>query len=264
MTAAAAFIVRDFRIAWSYRFGFFFQYTSVLLALVSNRFLADVVGSSVAIEPYGGDYFAFALIGTSLPALMLPALTTFRGAVREAQVMGTFEAMLMTRPQPRTIIASAATYPLIQSLAQPVLLAPTMGIALGAGFRLENAPLVLAVVALALMASAGFGLLSAAFTIAFRQNEPFTLTMFSLSTLLAGTIYPVSVLPDWLEPVTLFLPLTHALELARGVFIEGANVENMGAHFAALAAFSALLPLGLWAVGRAIERAKRTGTLAQY
>lgn len=72
------------------------------------------------------------------------------------------------------------------------------------------------------------------------------------------------MLPGWLELLSPLLPMTHALELARGLFLEGADVDHVGLHFAALAAFSLLLPLGLWTLSRSLTWARATGSLAHY
>ncbi len=71
---------------------------------------------------------------------------------------------------------------------------------------------------------------------------------------LCGVFYPVSVLPDWLEPVAWFLPATHVFEGMRAVVQEHrldaglliqAFVLNIPYAFAGIAAF-----LGSYAVAR--------------
>ena len=56
-TTATAFFVRDFRVAWSYRFSFLFQNASLLCSLVSVRFVSDLLNdaSPSALADYGGE-----------------------------------------------------------------------------------------------------------------------------------------------------------------------------------------------------------------
>ncbi len=264
ISAAAAFLERDFRVAWSYRMSFLFQYVSMPFALVTTRFVAELVAPQDALEQYGGDYFAFALLGVALQALMYPVLTVFRGAVREAQVMGTFEAILMTRTGAGTAVLASGLYQSAQAAVQPLLVIPLLGYLMGAPLAWSSSPLAFGVIVLALFGFAGFGLCSAAFTIAFKQSEPFTLGLFTVTTMLSGVVFPVALLPGWLQPVSQALPLTHAAEALRGVFIQGAHVAALGWHVAALSSFALMFPVGLFAIGRATESARDRGTLGQY
>ena len=264
MSAALAYMERDFRVAWTYRSSFFIQYLLMPFNLIGTRFLADLVGPREALAQYGGDYFAFALIGTALQIAMYPCLTVFRGAVREAQVLGTLEAILMTRTRPASSVAYSGLYQLLQLSVQPIVIIPIVGVVLGAHFAWSGAPAALAVLLLALVGFAGMGLCSAAFTIAFKQNEPFTVGLVSVSTLLSGVIFPIELLPEPLRWVSLVLPLTHAAEAIRGTFIANAAVTHLELHIAVTAAFAAFLPLGLFAVSRAFGYARDRGSLGQY
>jgi ABC-2 type transport system permease protein len=264
VSAAAAYLRRDFRVAWSYRTNFVLGYLGLPFGLIGTRFLADLVGPREALVPYGGDYFSFALLGTALQALMYPCLGIFRGAVREAQVLGTFEAILMTRTSPSTAVLASGLYQLIHASLQPLVIIPLVGFALGAQLAWVNALPAIAVLGLALLGFAGIGLCSAAFVIAFKQSEPFTVALLAASGLLSGVLYPVELLPDGLRLASQALPMTHALHVLRGVFIEGASVGNFGWHLAATAGCALLFPVGLLAVSRSVELARRRGTLGQY
>jgi ABC-2 type transport system permease protein len=262
----AAFARRDFRIAWSYRFSFVLQAGTLVFALASAKFMSELLaeGGIASLDAYGGDYFSFVLVGLALNLLALPAVRSFSDAVRGAQVTGTLEAMLSTRSSPLAIIVSSVTYPLLRVLVELVLIVALAAVVLDARVELQHIGLTLAVLVLTVASFAGVGLMSCAFTVAFKQREPLTGAFLTGSLLLSGVIYPTSVLPSWLEVLSPLLPMTHALELTRGLFLEGAEVSNLEWHFAALAAFSALLPLGVWLLGRSIRWARRAGSLAYY
>ncbi|MFN8639074.1 MAG: ABC transporter permease [Dehalococcoidia bacterium] len=264
MSTVVAYLERDLRVAWSYRSSFFLQYLGMPFALVGTRFVADLVGPREALAQYGGDYFAFALIGAALQTVLYPALTVFRGAVREAQTLGTFEAILMTRARAEVTVLASGLYALLQVAVQPLVVIPLIGFALGARFQWSHALPAVGVLALTVMAFAGLGLCSAAFTIAFKQTEPFTMAVISSTTLLSGVVFPIDLLPAPLRAASQLLPLTHAAEALRGTFIEGAHVTGFGWHLGALGVFALVLPVGLFAVSRALEWTRRNGTLAQY
>ncbi len=266
MRVVWAIAARDFRIAWSYRFSFIFQNASILFSLLSLKFVANLfrAGSPEALDRYGGDYFAFALLGLGLSLVSFPAVRVFAGAVRTLQVTGTFEAMLTTRANPVVIILSSGIYAIVTACFQLALVIAVGSVALGAGFRAANLGLALAVLAMVVVALCGIGLMSAAFAVAFKQNEPFSGAFITASLMVSGILYPTDVLPSWLERLAPLLPMTHAIELTRGLLLDDARTGSLGAHFAALAAFCLLLPIGVVTLTRAITWAKRTGSLAHY
>lgn len=265
MSAVLAFLVRDLRVAWSYRLSFIFGLGSLVFSVVSLKFVAQLVndGAPADLAPYGGDYFTFAIIGAAINLAAFPALRTFASSVRDAQVNGTFEAMLATRTRGTSIVVASAAYQLALLLIELVLLFVVATVALGAELRPANLGPGLGALVLTIVAFAGMGLLSCAFTILFRQQEPLSGAMLAGSFLLSGILYPTSVLPSWLEPFSLLLPMTHAVELTRGLLVEGADTAVAG-HALALGAFALSLPLGLWAVAAALRSARRSGSLAHY
>ena len=266
MSPAMAFLWRDFRIAWSYRASFLFQAGSLVFSLVSLRFVADLFGqaSPHGLAEYGGDYFSFVSLGMGLSLLAYPVTKSFAQGVRAAQVTGTFEAMLTTRTSPVAVVFYSGLYPILVACVELAAMWGIAAFALGAEFHIADLPLVLLVLALTLAILVGIGLCSAAFAIAFKQNEPLTNAFLAGSILLSGIMYPTSVLPGWLERIAFLLPLTHAVELTRALFIEGASTSSVGVHFAALAGFAVLLPVGFLVLQHSITWARRSGSLSQY
>lgn len=266
MTSARAFFLRDFRIAWSYRFSFIFQNATLLFSILTLRFVSDVLADAdlPALDAYGGDYFSFVLLGAGISLLAYPVTKSFAAGVRGAQVTGTFEAMLMTRTSGVGVVVCSALYALTAASLQMLLMWLIGGILFGADFRVTQVPIVLLVVAMTMAVLAGIGLLAAAFVIAFKQSEPFTSAFVAASMLISGIMYPTSVLPSWLERLSPLLPLTHSADLLRLTFLQGADGSQVAMHFAALGLFCLLLPVGVISLNMSLNFARRTGTLSQY
>ncbi|MCC6381081.1 MAG: ABC transporter permease [Dehalococcoidia bacterium] len=266
MKTFRAFLVRDFRVAWSYRMSFLTQNVGLLLSLVSLKFVGRLMDGSASpdLAPYGGDYFAFALVGMAVSFLSYPAVKSFASAVRAAQVTGTFEAMLTTRASAGTIVFSGGAYEIVQAAVQLVLAIVFGLVVFGAGVSADHLAMVAVVLVLTLASLAGLGLLAAAFVVAFKQPEPFSGALLAVSLMLSGGLYPPSVLPDWIRVFSDLLPLTHSLELTRQLLLEDAARTSLGVHFLALALFSLTIPAGLAALRLALAHARRTGSLAQY
>jgi ABC-2 type transport system permease protein len=90
------------------------------------------------------------------------------------------------------------------------------------------------------MASLGLGLTIS--TIARTQFQAMQLTFFVFlpSILLSGFMFPFDGMPDVARWIGLGLPLTHFVELIRGIVLRGAALQELATHLYALAGFFAL------------------------
>ncbi|MEN8141910.1 MAG: ABC transporter permease [Thermodesulfobacteriota bacterium] len=264
---ACAFLRRDLLIALSYRLQFFIEsvgifFTSTTLFLAAR--LIDGQGQGY-LAPYGGDFFSFVIIGVALTDYLMITTNAFASEIRKSQVVGTLEALLVSPTSINTILSLSLLYTMLTTSLR-VFAYLGLGI-LFFDMKLELSglgPLLIAFSA-TLLPFIGIGLLSAAFIIAFKQGSPIAWLMGVSNTLLAGVLYPVSVLPEWLRPVSALLPLTHGLEAIRQVMLNGAGLTDIGHQLTTLTIFALLfLVSGLWAIKKSLEIARRDGSLLHY
>src|SRR6266705_2572481 len=112
---------------------------------------------------------------------------------------------------------------------------------------------------------AGLGILIATVTLVTKRGELLVTGITALSGHLCGVLFPVELLPRWLQKAAAFIPMTHALEGLRMALVEGLPTAQLLPQFEALALFAlVLLPAGLLSFSLAIRWAKASGTLAQY
>jgi ABC-2 type transport system permease protein len=135
------------------------------------------------------------------------------------------------------------------------------------GVRLDVASplgLILGVV-LTLLSSAGLGILSASFVIYFKRGDPVNFLLSGMTTFLGSVFFPVEQLPEWIQPVSEFLPITWSLRIVRGGLLQGATLGDLSGALGRLALLTViLLPAGLICSRFAIRRAKQEGSLIQY
>jgi lipooligosaccharide transport system permease protein len=55
--------------------------------------------------------------------------------------------------------------------------------------------------------------------------------------LFGGAFFPITELPEWLQPVAYVTPLWHGIELCRGAVIDSVSPGNVGVHLAVLFAY---------------------------
>jgi ABC-type multidrug transport system ATPase subunit/ABC-type multidrug transport system permease subunit len=264
---AFSFVQRDFRLQISYRFGFFMQFAAILLSLPSFYFLSSLVGQRAvsALEAYGGDYFAFVLVGMAFMGYQNVALNSFARTIRSGQMMGTLEAMLMTPNRLPVILISSSLWSFVLTSFE-VFLYLLLGITLF-GLRLDRISLAGAFLTqlLTILAFSGIGILLASFIVVFKQETPINFLFASISGLLAGVLYPVEVLPRWLQGLSNLVPLTYSLRAMRKAILLGDSLVGISTDLMILGLFAfLLLPLGFSAFHYAVRRAKVDGSLAQF
>lgn len=262
-----AFMVRDFKIAASYRLQFLMQSVGILLTTFSFSLIDKMFdgGSLPALAPYGGDFFAFVLIGIAFTDYLTISTNAFANEIRNAQMLGTLEAVLVTPTSIITILLSSYAYNLLATSLRVVFYLLFGTLIFGAQLRMPGLATFLITFFLTLLPLFGLGLLSAAFIIAFKRGSPINTLMAMGSGLLGGMLYPVSVLPAWLKPFSAMLPITHGLEAMRQVLLNGAGIFEIRKQLIILALFSILLlAIGIYALYASLKVARKEGSLLHY
>jgi ABC-2 type transport system permease protein len=266
MKKLLAFLKRDLLIEVTYRFSFLFQVVSVLLSITSYYFLARFIGSSFVpdLNSYGGDYFAFVLIGVALHDYLSTSLNAFSRIIRESQLGGTLETLLSTETSLSTIILSSAAYPFLWT-SLSVVLYLVLGVVLFGVHLTGNWAAAGLILILAIVVFSGFGILSASLIMVFKRGSPIAWLFGGLSWLLGGVLYPVTVLPEWLRLVSSLLPITYAIEGMRAALLQAAPWPQLWHSLGPLLLFAlVVLPLSLLSFHTATQRTRITGTLAHY
>jgi ABC-2 type transport system permease protein len=84
----------------------------------------------------------------------------------------------------------------------------------------------------------------------------------SVLLLVSGVYYSIEILPGWMQIVSRLSPATYALDGVRKGLIDGVPAsELIGDIWPLIVMGIVLIPVGLWAFGRAERYAKRTGKL---
>jgi len=267
LAVVGASLRREWQVTRSYKLPFVMSGIQLVASVASFYFLSKVVGPGVD-HSFGGQlrdgYFAFAVLGTSLLSIVSVMLTSFAGRLRSDQTTGTLEALLMT-PSPAwlTVPAGAAYQLAFAAVSAGISIALAAGLF---GLRFTVRPMgMVALVVLLLGAFVGFAALGVAFTgfvMVFKRGQGVIALVVTGLSLLGGVLYPLGVLPGPLRAVADWVPFTWALLALRNVLIDGGAPWGRVVQLwiAALVA----VPISLAVFERALRRARRGGTLAQY
>jgi ABC-2 type transport system permease protein len=243
------------------------QLAGIFISVLLFFFLSKLFekGMSDYLQPYGGDYFAFVLIGIAITDYLTVSLNSFASEIRNAQMMGTLEALLVTPTSVPTILFSSSLFSfMLTSIRIVVYLA--YGVAVfGLQLHFTNIPLLILIMFLTILSFAGIGLISAGFILIFKQGNPLNWIMATASGVLGGILYPVSVLPAWLQPFSHVLPITYALETIRQILLNGSTFGDVYREVMILMLFCVtLLPAGLIFMRYGLKRARKDGSLVHF
>lgn len=264
LRALWAFFWRDLSIARTYRTVFILEVFEALFGVAMFYYVARFVDSPELQHalPQGGGYFAFSLVGFVFLDYLNAAMDTFDRGLEEARDSGTLEHLLVTQTSLPIILAGSAAYPFaVTTLRIAVYIA--WGAALF-GFPLHDANWIAvgAVLLTTLLAFSGLGILSASYLLLFKRGNPAKWFLLGVSGVVSGMLFPVSVLPDWLQLVARWNPVTYALDAMRAALLGGDGLQTVWRPLLVLVLFAAvLLPASTAVFAWALRRTKRTGTL---
>ena len=261
------FLKRDLQNEISYRLSFYLRLFGIFPTLFLFFFLSRLFSGFISspLTPYGGGYFPFVLIGVALQSYMTLALGGFASGLREAQLSGTLESIFAAPVEPLQFLAGSAAYNFVFNSLRIFLYFAAGVVLFGVHFELVQGPLAVLTIVLTIGAFSVLGIGSAGFIILFKRGDPVNYAVQVFSALLGGVYFPISILPDWVQKISAFIPMTHSLEALRLSLLKGEGLASTGGSLLALAIWTALgLPLSYGFFRWALHRARERGTLGHY
>ena len=179
---------------------------------------------------------------------------------------GTIEYTFMAPIRLVTMLGGSALFAVVYGLVRTVIV--ILVVSLFFKLNVANADFLTAII-FVMLGSVGFlgiGIMAAALPLIFlERGTQMTIVVQALLLLISGIYYPISILPDWLQPLSWISPATYILEGIRGAMLEGKSVFDLSGELWRLLAVSVVsLPLGVWVFQKSVDFAKRTGRLKRY
>ncbi len=267
MRLAWAFFKRDAKIALSYRVAFSVELLGTLFILGIFYYIGKTLGgkSIPALEPYGGNFMAFLLIGVAFTDCIGVSLTTFAAQIREGQTTGTLEVTLMSPVKLYVILIYSSLWNYFLSAVRFLLYLAMGSVLYDVSLRQANVLSASIIFVLTVMCFMGLGILWASVIMVIKRGESLIALMSYIVILLSGVLFPSSVLPHWLQGLSVYIPLTHALSGMRLALLQGQSVGELAQVLFVLSFFALLsLAAGIAAFNMSVNMTKRYGTLSQY
>jgi ABC-type multidrug transport system ATPase subunit/ABC-type multidrug transport system permease subunit len=268
LRAVGALARRDRLVFFSHRFQAGLRLGLLAAWVLSLYFVSKLVdrGSPQVARWLSGDYFTYALLGLMFLRIMQVCLVQMASALREEQLQGTIEPLVATGQPSFVLLVGMLAWPIGSEAVALLLVFGSGAWILGAELASANPAAALLAAAATVIAMAEWGLLSAAFVIAFKRGDPVALLVNLISIGLSGVYFPVELLPAWVRPLPRVIPLTWGLDAVRAAVMRGvgfASPEYVRAMTGLFVLIVVLAPIAWWSQRSAFAHARRSGTLAQ-
>lgn len=246
-----------------------FQILQPLIWLAPVYFLGRsfaTAGGNPGFAAYAGvdDYMSFILLGTVISNYVSAVFWGMGFSLKTEMDSGVLESNWLT-PVPRPLFLVGQT---VASLAITTATSAAMlGLAwLLFGFRVTgNLLAALVPVALLLVALYGFGFAFAALVLLLRDANTLVDVANFLVTQLSGSSFPIQILPRFLLPLSLALPLTYGYDAVRGILLGARTILPLRYELALLLGFViVMIPAGALVFARIERRCRRLGTIGLH
>ena len=249
----------------SYRVDLLLQLLGVWYYAITFYFVGEFVGDPESIGDLSGGYFEFVLVGSIVASFATVGLQAFSAMISEEQNQGTLEPILTTPTPTWVLVVASHVIPLLFVILESIAML-AVGLAFfGSGISVIGMLAATPVLLLTATSFAPFGVLAAAFIILVKRGDPLTGPADQVVLLLSGAMFPIAVLPGWLEGIAQLIPATHGVDATRDLAQRNQGLLEVVPELGILAGFTFIAtPIAGFAFRRAVLVARRAGTLGTY
>jgi ABC-2 type transport system permease protein len=284
VAAIWAFAIREYRVWQSYRANQVLWMTNIFVTTLLFFLLGKTLAGHAArlLGPYGTNYMSFVVIGVSANYFIGSNVADPFTRIQRSYFNGTMDLFLLSPMSIFTPLIGFMWKSVIDDYPRLLFVGGFGMLFFGATFRFEQWPLAFLYTVLLLSAGFGIGVISASsfYLLNIKKGEePIQFVVQQLlAAVLAGSYYPITVLPRSLQWVACIIPHTYAYDALRRLLDPGAQgstavlpiqqilpLSPLQVDGLALSLMSVLLlPLGFFLYARGIESARRSGTLTRW
>lgn len=262
-----AYMKKEFLIEMSYKFAFVFSILGIFTGIATYFFIDRLFGRQLVpdLVPFGTPYFAYVLVGNAFFTYVGTAIGGMSSRIAAEQTWGTLEVLLGTVTKLRVLILAMAIWNTLYASVEVVVYFFVGAFGFGVDFSRINWASLASILGLAVVAFNSIGFLEAAFILVFKRGVGAAWAFNSAWALLGGVLFPVTVFPAWLQRISEWIPITHAIRGLELAIYQGVPVTRLTRELLTLGLFCvALVPLGLLSWTWALRRARVEGSLSQH
>ncbi|MBN1153521.1 ABC transporter permease [candidate division KSB1 bacterium] len=176
---------------------------------------------------------------------------------------GTIEYTFMAPIHRITYLLGHSIFAVIYAIVRSTIILALVALFFEIDFAQANFFSAFAIIFFASFSFLGMGLIAAILPLLSPERGAQASHIFqAIILLISGIYYDISVLPKWIQPVSLISPGTYTLRAMRRALLENASVVELRGDIIILVIIGfILIPTGMWVFSRAEHHAKVTGKL---
>ena len=253
---------REYASRRTYRLAFLldlmFGIANLLVYYFISRTLEVTADSNLGVS----SYFAYVLVGIAITNVIGAASTGLAYRVREEQFTGTLEALMVQPVTLTELSAGLAGYPFLFSMGRAAVYILIGGSLLGIDFGRTDWFGFVIMLLVSALAFGSLGIILGGVMLVVKRGEALVGLFTYALGILGGAFFPISTLPDWLQPIARIVPTRFAFEgLRRAIFL-GEDWAKDAVILLLIGIIS--FPLANYFFARAVDHTRRAGTLTQY
>jgi ABC-2 type transport system permease protein len=205
----------------------------------------------------------FLLVGALIWSYLSMIFDVLSETVQWERWEGTIEYTFMSPTSRVTHLLGMGVYAVVYGIARTVVVLGVAMLAFDLDLSEANYLAALVVLAVCSISLVGFGVVAAVMPLLSpEKGQQVTYIVSALLLLVSGVYYPVKVLPEWMQMIAQFSPVTYALEGSRAALLDGVGLSQLwGSVWPLLIMGVVFVPMGLFVFHLGESYAKRTGKL---
>ncbi|MCK4364754.1 MAG: ABC transporter permease [Thermoplasmatales archaeon] len=261
------FVVRDFRILFTYKLAFSMTFFSIVFNLFYLVLFGSMFGSAdlAVLSSYGGDFISYILVGSIGWGFLWTIMGATSTSLRTEMMIGTLESILLTSTKMFTMMLSYSLFGCFFGLISIGILMLVGHFLFGITVFATATVYTLIIFILSATMMMGFGLIFGGLTI-WLKNIGSTLPLLqNIIMFFCGVYFPISVLPEFMQPIANYMPFYYSIEGLRKSLIPSTPTSEVLFYVLVLLFLSILfMILGIFVLHRGLIKAKKGGSLSFY
>lgn len=238
-----------------------------LVYVTANAMTITFIGAGAqdvaGIQINTGRYMTYLLIGALIWSYLSMLFDVLSETVSWERWEGTIEYTFMSPTSRVTHLLGMGIYAVLYGIAQTAIMLGVISLFFELDLSHANYLGALVVLAICSVSLLGFGIVAAVLPLLSpEKGQQVSYIVSALLLLISGIYYPVKVLPEWMQFMAQFSPVTYALRGIRDALLNGASLgELWGSIWPLMVMGAVFVPLGLGVFHLGESYAKRTGKL---
>ena len=205
----------------------------------------------------------FLLVGALIWSYLSMIFDVLSETVQWERWEGTIEYTFMSPTSRVTHLLGMGVYAVVYGIVRTAVVLGVAMFAFDLDLSEANYWAALVVLAVCSISLVGFGVVAAVMPLLSpEKGQQVTYIVSAILLLVSGVYYPVKVLPEWMQAVAQFSPVTYALDGSRAALLNGVGLSQLWDSIWPLLIMGAVfVPMGLFVFNLGESYAKRTGKL---